>query len=55
MHPIFAVRLLRGNNQINPSCVSWLLKAIHTQLDFTYNVKRHITENISGREEKQGI
>lgn len=42
--------------EFNPPWVSWLQKAMNSQLDFIHNVKRHITQNISGvRTEKQGM
>lgn len=45
-----------GKNEFNPPWVSWLQKAMNSQLDFIHNVKRHIIQNISGvRREKQGI
>lgn len=42
--------------EFNPPWVSWLQKAMNSQLDFIHNVKRHIIQNISGvKREKQGI
>lgn len=43
-------------NEFNPPWVSWLQKALNSQLDFIHDVKRHNTQNISGvRREKQEI